>query len=64
MQAVYLFAPVWMGTMMRIRLNVKGELVADFEIPPFSPMPGVVIWGDRTFALDDPDLPVPIGGIE
>lgn len=36
--------------------TAQGELVARATIPPFAPLPGLVLWGVRAFTLHDPGL--------
>lgn len=38
--------------MLLIRLETKeGSLITHLEMPPFNPLPVVVVWGIRTFVL-------------
>lgn len=43
--------------MITVRLETReGEFVHDVQVPPFSPMPEVLVWGDRTFGRGERTL--------
>jgi len=42
---------------MKVKLQSRdGEPVAEIEIPLFKMLPGVIVWGERTFVHYGPDL--------